>query len=202
MRKPATFMKGCLLLALFWGGAAGAHRVKLFAAGEGDRISGYAYFPGGARAKDCLITVYAPDGAKLGETRTDSKGEFSFRTDRHCDHRLVLDAGDGHRTEFTVSADELGPGLPVGGTDAPVTPPTIRPLGRRSAAAAPSPAPPGDLGKLLDRILARRLRPLEERLDRYEDRVRWHDVIGGIGYILGIAGLYVLLKSGRRSPAN
>ncbi len=201
MSRSAALLKGCLLLALCWGGAAQAHRVKLFAAGEGDEISGYAYFPGGARAKGCSIAVYAPDGTKLGETRTDSKGEFSFRTRRRCDHRLVLDAGDGHRAEFTVSAAELGPELPDGsGAGAPAPRAVSPPSG--SAAAASTPTGPGDLGKLLDRTLARRLRPLEERLDRYEDRVRWHDVIGGIGYILGLAGLYVLVKSRRRSPAD
>jgi len=182
-----------------------AHKARVFAAGEGDRIEGYAYFAGGARARNCSVTLYTMDGRKVGQTKTDAKGTFSFSVHQHCDHKVVLDAGDGHRAEFVVSADELTPAASASEQPAPkggTVPGTGSDRESETPVVGPGALPPRsvDIARTVDRALARRLRPLEERLDRYEQKVRWHDVAGGIGYILGLAGVFSLLAARRRKP--
>jgi hypothetical protein len=40
---------------------------------------------------------------------------------------------------------------------------------------------------------------LEEQIYAYENRVRLHEIIGGIGYIVGVMGLIALLKRPKSS---
>jgi len=86
---------------------ARAHGMKIFATAEGSKISGYAYFIPKGRPKNVLITVFDSAGNKLGETRTDEQGNFTFVATKRCDHVFVLNNGDGHKTRFVVSAEEL-----------------------------------------------------------------------------------------------
>ena len=56
---------------------------------------------------------------------------------------------------------------------------------------------------MIERAVARQIGPVREQLVSYEDEVRWRDVLGGLGYILGITGLAVWLRSGRdRRPGR
>ena len=72
---------------------------------------------------------------------------------------------------------------------------------RRIAAAAIERGPDrngGDLEARIERAIARQIGPLREELANYDDKVRWHDVLGGLGYILGITGLGCWLIERRR----
>jgi len=50
-----------------------------------------------------------------------------------------------------------------------------------------------------DDSIQQQLNALQEQLHAYERRTRIRDVLGGIGYILGLAGVFALVKSRRRS---
>ena len=176
-----------LLLILAWSCPAWAHKIKVFATGEGTTIEGSVYFPGGGKARNVTVTVLDPSQKPLGETTTDENGEFTFETTVRCDHTFVVTTGDGHRAEYTVSAEELAGRLreptPVSSSktaDGPPLPPSI--------------SSPDDLPKLVERAVSRQIRPLREQLDRYEEKVRLHDVLGGIGYIMGIMALVLYFK--------
>ena len=184
--------KALALLVLLCPAAAEAHRIKVFATAEGSTISGRVYFPGGGRAKGVAVVFLAPDGARLGEAVTDEQGNFTFQTTARCDHQVIVETADGHRDATTVTADELDPALPAR-------------TGAETAAPAevdrpPADAPPGDLEALVDRAVARHVRPLREQLDAYEERRRLHDILGGIGVIFGACGIafYFLAKRGER----
>jgi len=187
--------------------ASWAHKVHVFAVGEGKSISGYAYFSGGSRVRRMPVKVFTTDGRVVGETTTDDKGEFRFEIPGPADYRLVLETPDGHRAETTVPADDFAPEE----EDRPApAPPAPGPGGKTAAASSvrTAPAPErclqeAELEKVIDHCLTRRLRTIEERLDRYEQKVRLHDVIGGIGYIFGVFGLLALVQSKRtRSAAS
>ncbi len=170
-----TGARACLLaVALLLGGAspALAHKLKVFAAAEGDRVSGYAYFGGGVRAVGARVTVEA-EGARVLDATTDGSGGFAFRAARRADHLIVVDGGDGHVAQFTLAAADLP-----------------------EAEAADAPA---DLQAAVERAVARQIRPLREQLDAYEDKIRWHDALGGVGYIVGLAGLAYGLAARRRA---
>ena len=184
---------------------AQAHKVRLFAQVEDGVIRGYGYFSKSSRAQNRPLIVYGPGGEELGRTQTDAQGEFSFKPRVRCDHRLVLDAGEGHQGEFTVRAAELPQDLEPQGQGASGP-------GQEKVGPAPEEkkdpdprADPGELDRVVSAALARELEPLKKQLaalrlqlNDYEDKVRWHDVLGGIGFIVGLAGA-ALLGLGRRS---
>ena len=188
---------GRVLLALVLSaGPALAHKVRVFAAAEGDAISGYAYLSGGARARGAKVSIQGPDGAVLGETVTDDNGEFRFTAKSRIDHRIVIEAGEGHEAEFTVKAEELPETLT---RPAAAAPPPSAGTARNGAELAPTGVSPDALQAMITEAVAKQIRPLREQLDAYEDRVRWRDVLGGIGYIFGLAGTAFYLL-GRRRP--
>ncbi|MGQ9368942.1 cobalt transporter CbiM [Azospirillum sp. ST 5-10] len=199
--KPGILAAAALALAVLGSGNdAQAHKLKIFAAAEGAAVSGYAYFDAGTRAQDARVTAITPDGAVAFEGRTDARGSFRFEAQRRLDHRLAVDAGDGHQAWFTVRAAELPEGLPSGAAAGGAPPPATA----APAAAAAAGTPAGeDLAALIERSVARQVRPLREDLDADREAVRLHDVLGGIGYIVGLAGLaYGLANRSRRLPED
>jgi len=191
-----------LLLA---GAPACAHKMKIFAAAEGNQIRGYAYFVPSGRARNATIRVSDPSGRPLGETTTNERGEFAFEATCRCDHVLALDSADGHAAKFTVEADELPDDLPAPGASAR-RPPEKSPAGPAAGATTTDArrvvvgAVEEQLGALraeIDRLRVQ-IRKHREEIGRYEDRVRLHDILGGVGYILGVAGIAFYFLGVRR----
>ena len=179
---------------------AKAHRLSVFARGDGAVIAGMVYYQGMLPARAAHVAVFDPEGALLIETVTDDQGRFTFQAGRRVDHRIVADLKDGHRAEFSVPAAQLPTFLPE--ASAP-PPPGAFPVGARAGieAAAAEPAPQGDpaaIEAMIDAAVARHVGPLREQIAAYEDKIRWHDVLGGIGYIAGISGLACYFLARRR----
>ncbi|SBW06640.1 conserved exported hypothetical protein [uncultured Alphaproteobacteria bacterium] len=167
----------CLLAFALFGGAseALAHKMKVFASADGAEISGYAYFGGGNRAVGVRVVATA-DGAQAFAGTTDAEGRFAFRAARRADHLIVVDSGDGHLAQTVVPAADLPEAAQ--GASVPVA---------------------ADVEALVEHAVARQIRPLREQLDAYEEKVRWHDVLGGLGVIFGVAGLSYGLAMHRRA---
>ncbi|MBK1663087.1 hypothetical protein CKO38_03515 [Rhodospirillum rubrum] len=174
----------------------------MFASVEGAEIVGSAYFGGGRYPQGVTVRFSAPDGRELGSAVTGADGGFRFLAREGVDHVIVVNSGDGHRAEMTVPARDLPPGLPGGarnGAPAPAVPVAVAAL-----AAAGEGGAGNDLAALagsdlaaLDALLSRKLRPIEDRLDAQDERIAFHDILGGIGYILGLVGLASLLLARR-----
>lgn len=170
---------------------AAAHSLHLFAEGDGTVIRGKAYFRGGSPARDAQVTAFDPDGRKLFETRTDNEGAFAVEAPYRCDYQLRVATADGHGAEFRLAAEELSSELPPPGpADDPATPkerPEAMPLDSVSA------KPPHHAvhDTLTDEFRAMRaqLSALRQEMAEYQQRTRFRDVVGGIGYILGLAGI-------------
>ena len=198
--------RGCgavvLLVLALCAGRAEAHQLRLWAGvDEGSMIAGRVYFPGGGVAADIGVRVLGPAGELLGEVRTDDKGTFRYDAKLRCDHQFVADSPDGHRGSFTVHAAELPDDLPsaAGTTAAPV------------AAEAPVAAPPppradiasttmdeAQLQRIVDQAVNKQVGALRRELQAYADKVRLHDILGGIGYIVGMAGICFYFMGRRR----
>jgi nickel transport protein len=169
--------------------AAGLHGIRLVVGvGEGASIVGEVYY-GGAKVPGAKVEIFAPDGEKLGETFTDDQGRFVFVAKYKCEHKVVVTDG-GHRAVETVRAEDLPDTLPAYGAEA----------------AAEKAADPGsiagidtrELAGIVEDAVARRVFPLERELQDLKDEVRLHDILGGIGYIVGFAGLAFYFLGVRR----
>jgi nickel transport protein len=197
----ATRIVSALALSVALGAAAPAlaHKVVVFATVDGQTIRGEAYFRGGDPVRSATVSVVGPDRAPLGETTTDDEGKFTFPIRSHLAHTLIVDAGEGHAGEYTVSADELPGDLP----DAPSV----------SGPAVPEPTIPAELAletatastriheETLEaevNALAGQVAALRKDLDQYKNQLRLQDLLGGVGYILGLMGLAFYFLGVRR----
>lgn len=194
IQRPSMVARSMLLtLALALAPPALAHKLKVFAFAEGDRIQGSAYFVGGAKASGASILIQDDTGQRLATLTPDSEGRFSYRVLQPVDHLIVALGADGHRAEWRVSAAELAGAFPStpqpdsasAADDARQAHDTQPPQTAPVHASATDPA----LMAAIEQSVARQIRPLREQLIALDERIRLQDILGGIGYILGLTGL-------------
>lgn len=199
-------------------GAALAHRLNLFAYAEDGTIVGSAYFSGGGAPAGADVTVYGPDGAVLGQTTTDRDGAFAFDVAVRTDHRIAVETADGHAAEFVVAAAELPASLPLGegaalasagADDAASQQAAAAPAQGATAQGATAQGAAADaaiddaaLEAMIARAVQQQVRPLRQQLAAYGEEIRLRDILGGIGYILGIFGLAAYAMALRRRAAQ
>lgn len=180
----------CMALALLcipliaWG-----HAVELFATASGNAVRGTMRYPDGTRITEAPVRAHDPEGALLAETVTDEAGRFTLPISRVCDYRITGDAGEGHVGVYTVPESEI---------EAAVAAPPESPA-PVSAASAPetdqhASADFAAIEARIDQAVARQLAPLREQLFQYERTTRFRDIVGGIGYLFGVAGLLALVR--------
>lgn len=191
----ARLRPALLVLTLLAAGhsPAWAHRLKVFAAADGAVIRGRAYTSAGTPLCDVPLQVCGPDGRHLGEVTTDGAGEFAFTATVRCAHTFILETADGHAARFTVSAAELPAELPAPAATATAAPPPA------PHAPTETVAPATGLAEEI-RLLRQQVAAHRAAIDAYEERRRVQDLIGGVGYLLGIAGLFFFLKARQTAP--
>ncbi|WP_026783490.1 hypothetical protein [Pleomorphomonas koreensis] len=173
MSRLAAALAALLLLFAL---PAEAHRLKLFAQATGENIAGYGFFIGGGRPQGADLLVTMPDGTEVSRLKTGADGGFSFAPPAPGRYHLSLAAGDGHFAELDISTD--------GTLAAP-------------AAAPPQASVTADLDARIEAAVARQIRPLLEAYEAADGRVRFNDLIGGLGWIVGLFGLWAWLRSRR-----
>lgn len=183
VRALALALLGLLLLA----GPAEAHKLKVFAAAEGETVGGYAYFFGGGRAVGARVIVTAPDGRRVFDQPTDAEGKFRFDVTQTEDLRITVESPDGHVAFAAIAASELI--LPVAALAATAEAAEPAATGSPAATGDEPPSLPPDIAVLVESAVARQVRPLREQLDAWSERVFWRDVLGGLGVIIGFGGL-------------
>ena len=117
VRRRVPVLKAALLVLAFLvpvlaGTPAYAHILKVYAEVSDDMIVGEGYFSSGSVPTQQPVEVFGPNKQKIGEVTTDDKGKFKFKPTKRQNHTFVMDAGEGHRAEWTVEADELPSSLP------------------------------------------------------------------------------------------
>lgn len=189
-----------VFFALWIASEAQAHSIKLFATVEGKKIRGYAYTPGGGRITRGTVEIWTGGEEPEARVELDAKGEFFYEPKRCCDHRFVLKLPDGHRAEYTVRTSELS-FLSASETTVNVTasPPSRTSSSPPSDAtraifSSPSSSLESELRQLQAEILA-----LRRQIDEAQTHRSWQDIFGGVGYLVGLAGLAGYFASRRRS---
>ena len=167
-----------------------AHKVNVFAWVEGDTVFVEGYFPGGKKSRDSLVEVFNPAGPKLLEGRTNETGEFSFKIPERTDLKIVLTASMGHKNDFTISASDLGGSGSL---------PSSEPAKKHVHSVGESVPVSNDIHQLetiIDEALDRKLAPVIELIrDKRKEGPTISQIVGGIGYIFGLFGLVMYLKS-------
>ncbi len=154
-----------------------AHSIDLFAHAVGDEIHGRVTYGDGSPVAGSTIEISwnALDTSHEADehsatVQTDDAGEFRFKPSANAEHLFICRTPDGHRAAYSV---KFGVGADV--------------------------AVPDSIDDQIDVSVQRHIGALQEQLHEYERRTRLRDVLGGIGYILGLAGVVALIKTRRRS---
>jgi len=187
-----------LLVAISAASSVYAHKVKCFAAMDGDKIAGYAWMSGGVRPKGVPFQVMDSKGKVLLEGKTDDNGEFSFVPPKvESDLTIVVTAGPGHQAKFTVKRNELS-ATTVSKVDGGASKTSASAV---AATSAESPAAPSnaELEKMIERAVASQIVPLRAELAEFEDKERLRDIFAGLGYIAGIAGAAFFFFGSKRT---
>ncbi len=203
-RRILTF--SIFLVSVMCAGPArvSAHRVVLFAYVEGDTVFTESHFSNGRKCQNSRIEVVDGSGNKLLEGKTDENGEFSFKAPKTTDLKIVLTASMGHQDEYVITAGELAEGverkaqtLEPHGTG---TEPLHMEGGEKDGATV------GQLTRLeleqirtvVEQALDEKMKPIMKLLvKRRSEKVSFVQVMGGIGFIFGIMGIIMYVRSRR-----
>ncbi len=189
-----------LLMAPFPPRAARAHRVSVFAyTGEG-KVFVEGYFPDGSKAAGAKVEVYNPRGQLVFEGLTDGRGSLSFPIPPADDLTIFVTAAGGHKSSFALSREK-----PAGTSHGLAAGHTHDDAGRTGQETHPVVEGEGTedvhYARDLERTLDRKLEPVMEVLldiRRKMDRPAMKDVIAGLGYVAGIAGLLFFIQGRRK----
>ncbi|MCC6544598.1 MAG: hypothetical protein IT392_08875 [Nitrospirae bacterium] len=201
----------CLSIVLV--SAAYAHKVQMFTYAEGDEVFVEGYFADGKKAMNSKVVVYDSSGSELLHGLTNDSGQFNFTAPKKSDLRIVLDAGMGHKTEYTLPAGELH--LDDGSkTSKAVTPPASKDIKSKTVKADKIKEENVDVSqasrlddaqlqaiveKAVERSVGEAIKPLVRSFTEMQQKNSLTTIIGGVGYILGLMGIILYFKSRRSS---
>lgn len=168
---------------------AQAHRTKVFAWVDGTNVSGEVYFGGGESASGAKVEL-AKGNQLVATTNTNDRGEFTFEGVTGADYKVKADAGQGHVATFDITADEFPLINGSGGEPSDTQAPESNSVGAYKTTQS--------CESINEAALVKAIQLLRNQLDQYEANIRWHDVLGGIGYIMGLFGLWSLMRARRR----
>jgi len=202
----------CLMFTMLWllllPVSVSAHNVTVFAWVDGDTIHTQSKFSGGKRVKNAPILVYDFKDVLLLEGKTDENGMFSFKIPQKTALKIVLKASMGHLAVWKLQAEELGetesktavqptgmkvPLVTDSGSagiekNVDVLESTKISLGRR------------EIEEIIDASLDKKLRPITEMLaDAMNQKPDFTEIMGGIGYILGLVGIALYFANRKRN---
>lgn len=177
-----------------------AHKIRVFAWVSGNMVTVESGFAGKRPLINGKVTVKDnKNGTILLEGNSDEKGVFTFPVPDKAraeakDLLIVVSGGEGHQNQWLIPAAEY---LPQG----EVAPPALEEKPSLSLIASPSSSAEVDnaeLKQLIEEVLEKQLAPIRRSLAKAENnKPTIHDILGGIGYLLGLAGLAAWLKNRR-----
>ncbi len=189
-----------------------AHRLHAFVSSEGHTISGEVYFQDGTPAANARIKLEAQNGSLVAETISDRGGKFALGAVAPGRYTLLADAGFGHLVKRSVEVrgensvhDLLDKTLADADADLNPSPrdtmqvqgPHVVPTSGTEASLEHHAEKVDQLKKLLDELRDLRVEvvSLQAMVEKHAARARLQDIIGGVGYIVGVMALLYFVKT-------
>ncbi len=180
MRTLFLLLSSLLLLPM----QAEAHRIHVFAWSSGDTVTVESSLPGNKPLLHGKIVVKDnSSGAILLRGNGDNKGIFSFTIppeakEQKTDLLIVVSGSEGHQSEWLVPATEYLLDNTV--------PEAVQLKNPDST----------ELRQMMKEILEQELAPIKRSLaESKQQKPGFRDIMGGIGYLLGLAGLVSWLRN-------
>ncbi|PIE43377.1 MAG: cobalt ABC transporter permease [Gammaproteobacteria bacterium] len=183
-----------LVLGL-WSVGLAAHNVVGGVYVVGSQVEGEIGFSNGDMAPaNSPVIVTDADGNQIVATTTNEDGFFTFNATQRIDHYIVADLGSGHIYKYILKAEELPDSFEEMAPE--------NNLAFAAAGAGLNTVDPVALQAIVEKAVARQIKPLRKELNAYKEKASFRDVIGGMGYILGLCGLGMWLSQRKRNDTG
>ena len=193
-----------LFMITFYATQAFAHRVSLFAYVEGDTVFSESYFSKKRKVHQGKLEVFSTtSGELLLKGITDDEGIFNFpipeATKKERGGLLInLYASEGHRAEWTLTADEI---FPETSDSSPDTQAQNIPAPEQKAEPTLLPESNSSLAELTAQVktLTNKVETLKRLIiSQQEKGPGVNEIFSGIGYILGLFGIAAFFLSRKK----
>jgi nickel transport protein len=180
-----------------------AHKIRIFAWQDGENIITESMFSRGRPALNATISVIEiGTGKELLSGTTDAEGLFSFPIPQNDSKELkiIVDAGDGHKNSWNFTLEDSAPNDKNSSplqlktpADRQVPNPQISEEGTVNTLQTISTS---ELTRIIETALDKKLASINRTLaENSEKSPALQDILGGIGYILGLAGIAAYMQS-------
>ncbi|MCG7587195.1 carboxypeptidase-like regulatory domain-containing protein [Photobacterium sp. OFAV2-7] len=187
MKVDFRFVKSLLVLLLLGVSQLSyAHQMRVFAYVEGADVIGETYFAGGGKVVNATIELVRDD-AVVATVASDSEGSFTFQNVEADSYQIKADGGQGHLASFDIDSSEF-PFAEPGNEPSGVAVTSAHQVQTESKSTCNQQSSAD-----LQRAITNAIRPLRTQLEQYEAQTRFRDIAGGIGFIFGFFGLFVLV---------
>lgn len=171
------------MVSLLFSPLSQAHLLKVFAWSEGSAVAGNAYFSGGIPAKGARIQLKDASGNVLVTGHPNAKGDFHLEVPPNTVAvQVIADTNDGHIAHWSLK------------TAAKATKPKSKAMTTKAQTSTAN-IDQQQLKQLVAEAVAEQIGPLRMELDKDASAFRLSDILGGIGYIFGVFGILIWLKS-------
>lgn len=193
LRTILLLLTGSVLVLLSAASPAQAHRIRIWATVmDSGTIRGEVFSPG-ARLSGLTVRVYDSQGQLIAELTTDDNGQFAYRPTAKHDHLFKVDLGDGHASEILVSPSKSGAEQPADVPQSADVTQTAPPEQESGSSTGKGESPAKSIAEYELEIFQ-----LRRQIAAEGEQIRPRDLIGGVGYIFGAAGVAALVMQRRR----
>lgn len=198
--------------------SANAHKVNIFAYAENGSVYAEGYFVDGSKCKNSLVEVVDnKTGEKLLEGKTDENGQFSFDIPHATSIKLILHAGTGHQNEYTLTEEEVREAMLRADKEEgklavkeKQTLPEETPRETEQQASIKhekksTNLTSQDIDAAVERGIDKKLQPVMRillNLQEKSEKPGLTEILGGIGYIIGILGIIAYFKGRTKNRNN
>jgi nickel transport protein len=208
----SLFTVCCLLFVSL----ANAHKVSIYAYAEDGLVHSESYFVDGTKCKNSVLEVFdEKDGTKLIEGKTNEEGKFSFKIPKITSLKLVLHASMGHQADFTIGEDEVREAM---GVKQPSKSPSVKVPSKSEGSASMKTqkketaevselkgVSESEIEAIVESAVDKKLQPVMSMLVKLQEssgKPGITEIIGGIGYIIGILGIIAYFKVKRKTKTD
>ena len=204
LTNQKLLFKAAFLVAIaFTTASAFAHRLNVFAYTEGNEIVVESSFAGGSGARSADVSIRNKEGNTVFEGKTDEQGIARFAIPSGFapqDLSIIVSAGEGHQNHWELAKSDFpgvqtAPANPVKEVN-PVNEKHPLPVEKAIYTQAQMDLAVAQARDEMERTVAAPLR--RQLAQSMQPEITFKDIMGGIGWLVGIAGILAWFSSRRR----
>ncbi|MCX7916647.1 MAG: hypothetical protein N2589_00750 [bacterium] len=177
-------MKKIILTFLMFSILLYTHKINVFTYQEGNKIFVEGYFPDGKPVKNSKIEIYNEKEERILEGKTDESGIFSFNIPESEKIKIILTSDEGHRTETFM---ELKKEKKLKSERVEEKLDKFKEIKEKEEKIE---IDKEEIKRIVEDTIEKKINDFIREYKKEREKEKVQDIIGGIGYIIGILGIY------------